>query len=135
MKQGTEITSVRKAGVWGAMLTAVLGLALWRAPGLNHWFNALSFDSLSLVRGSASVSEVVIVALDEESHSRLGQSPDRLWDRSLHAKLLDTLINRGARAVVFDVLFANEWPDSQVDDLFAKALQRATNKVILAASL
>src|SRR5207244_4115087 len=53
----------------------------------------------------------------------------------LHAKLLDTLIARGARAVVFDVVFADESPDPQVDVRFAEALQRAAGKVVLAGSV
>src|SRR2546425_4147783 len=106
---------VAKAGLWGAVLTALLGLALWCAPGVSHWLEAFSFDSLALVRASMPINEVVIVAMDEESHSHLRQSPDQLWDRSLHTRLVDTLIDRGTREVVFDVVFADAWPDPQVD--------------------
>jgi len=104
-------------------------------PGTSEWLKAFSLDSMFLVRGTVPVQEVVIVALDEESYRRLGQSPGRLWDRSLHAKLLDSLIARGARAVVFDVLFADEWPDPKVDTQFAETLQRAAGKAVLAAHL
>ena len=135
MSQAPETAALRKAGAWGAVLTALLGVALWVAPGVGEWLKALSFDALFLIRGSTAVPQVVIVALDEESHSRLGQPPDRLWDRSLHVKLLDTLIAHGARVVVFDVLFAEKWPDPQVDARFAEALKRAAGKAVLAASL
>src|SRR5205823_12558117 len=90
---------------------------------------------LSLVHGSAPVPEVMIVAMDEESYNRLGQSPDKLWDRSRHAQLVETLLGRGARAVVFDVFFSEEWPDPQADIRLAEALQRAAGKVVLGASL
>ncbi|PWU17576.1 MAG: hypothetical protein C5B50_11155, partial [Verrucomicrobia bacterium] len=124
-----------RAGLGGAGLSALLGLALWQCPGVGDWFNALSFDLLTLARGSRSVPEVVIVAMDEESHQRLGQPADKLWDRSLHARLVDTLMARGARVVVFDVVFADKWPDPAVDQAFAQALQRASGKVMLAAKL
>src|SRR5438128_11262342 len=111
MKAAPEL---RKAGAWGAALTALLGLVLWGAPAVSQWLKAVSFDSLSLARSPTAINEALILALDEESHRRLGQSPDRVWDRSLHARLLDTLIARGARAVVFEVFFADESPDSAV---------------------
>ncbi|HWX22159.1 MAG TPA: serine/threonine-protein kinase [Candidatus Binatia bacterium] len=125
---------MRKAAAWSALLCALLGLAAGVVPGLSEWFKAFSFDALSAARHADPVSEVMIVALDEESYSRLGQSPEHLWDRTLHARLLDTLIERGARAVVFDVFFAEPWSDSQVDELLAQALERAKGKVVLAAS-
>src|SRR5213593_2629540 len=134
LKPSPETESLRRAGIWGAGLSALFGIALWHIPGVSDWSKAFSFDALSAVRPSTLVSDVVIVAIDEESHTRLGQRPP-LWDRSLHTRLLDTLMARGARAVVFDILFAEEWPDPEVDVRLAEALQSATGKVVLAASL
>src|SRR5437879_8222427 len=105
MKPSAEL---RKAAAWGAVLCALLGLALWVTPGINSWLEGFSFDALSSARNSVPPHEVVIVAMDEASHNHLGQPPGQLWDRSLHAKLLDSLIGRGARAVVFDAIFADK---------------------------
>ena len=134
MKLAPENAALRRAGLWGALAAAILGLLCWMVPGPREWFNALSFDSYFLFHKTQPVPEVVIVAMDEESHRRLGQSQERLWDRALHAKLLDSLLARGAKAVVFDVLFADAWPESRVDDVFATALLRAKGKVVIAAS-
>lgn len=47
--------------------------------------------------------EIVIVAIDEKSLSELGRWP---WSRSTLAKLVDTLKEYGAKAVGFDIVFA-----------------------------
>src|SRR5262245_38533354 len=101
----------------------LLGLGLWVLPGLHAWFNAFSLDSLFLTRTPTPATDVLIVALDEDSHHRLGQLPDRLWDRALHAKLVETLVNKGARAIVFDIVFAEEWENFKVDVVFAEVLR------------
>ncbi len=50
-----------------------------------------------------SDSPVVIVDIDEASIARLGQWP---WPRSTMARLTDALGRDGARAIVFDIMFA-----------------------------
>jgi adenylate cyclase len=52
-------------------------------------------------------SETVIVAIDEKSLSELGRWP---WPRSILAKLVDVLKGYGAKAVGFDIVFAE--PDT-----------------------
>lgn len=128
-------STVRASAGWGAVLSGLLGLGVWLAPGLGDWLEALSFDALHVVAPAVRPADAAIVALDEESARRLGQSPDRLWDRALHARLVETLFERGARAVVFDILFADPWPDPTVDARFAGVLERAAGKVVLAASV
>src|SRR5262249_17832559 len=93
-----------------------------------------SYDLLCALRPGERISDVIIVSMDEESYQRLGQAPTQLWDRSLHAKLLETLLAQGARLVVFDILFADAWPDSRVDRRFAQTFAGARGKVVLAAS-
>ncbi len=69
-------------------------------------------------------SDVVIVAVDERSLQELGRFP--LWPRSYHARLVDSLVARGARVVAFDLLFAE--PDSlpaAVRALRAEEMSRA----------
>jgi CHASE2 domain-containing sensor protein len=141
VKRLREVNPVHKAGLSGALLCALLGLGLWDVARINEWGPArglewlkdFSFDAFSAARRTKPVDEVVIVALDEESYTRLGQSPDN-WDRALHARLLDALLARGARAVVFDVLFADQRPDHEADERLAEALGRAKGRAVLAAS-
>jgi adenylate cyclase len=53
------------------------------------------------------------------------------WPREVHALILDRLVRAGARAVVFDLLFAAETPD---DALFRDQLDRARDRVVLASN-
>lgn len=55
----------------------------------------------------ATGGEIVIAAVDEKSLSELGRWP---WPRSTHAELVDRLKEYGAKAVGFDIVFAE--PDA-----------------------
>ena len=79
-------------------------------------------------------SDVVVVSVDRESAERLNVSPhpDK-WPRSLHARLVETLTQRGARVIVFDLYFTE--PSSTAEDrALADAMSRTRN-VVLAAPL
>jgi adenylate cyclase len=79
-------------------------------------------------------SDVVVVSVDRGSAERLNVSPhpDK-WPRSLHARLVETLTKRGARAIVFDLYFTE--PSSATEDkAFADAMAQARN-VVLAGPL
>ena len=74
--------------------------------------------------------EVVVVSIEKESsdHLNLPNNPDK-WPRSLHARLVDNLVNEGAAAITFDVHFIE--PRSPEDDqLFAASLKKAGNVII-----
>ena len=113
----------------------------WREMGMDP-LQRFSFDVPFIVRPSAagslhalagparSTDEAVLLYMDEKSAQELGQPPGGPWSRSLHAKLLNWLVQDGARAVVFDVIFDREMPD---DATFAGALA-ANGKVFLGAS-
>ncbi len=74
--------------------------------------------------------EVVVVAIDKASADRLNvDDQPRKWPRSLHARLTDNLVNRGASVIVFD-LFFNESRSSDDDLLFARAIESAGNVVL-----
>lgn len=79
-------------------------------------------------------SDVVVVSVDKESARKLNISPhpDK-WPRSLHARLVEGLTQRGARVIVFDLYFA-ETSSATEDDALANAMGKARN-VVLAASL
>lgn len=143
MKHSPELAAARKAGIWGSALTTLLGLLFLVAGSFDEKYaggnlkplHYLSYDTLCLVRPSIAITNLVIVSMDEDSHQQLGQPHDRPWDRSLHAKLLDTLFARGARTVVFDIVFPEAGPDPQADAQLADAMRRATGKVIHGATL
>ncbi|MCP5207018.1 MAG: CHASE2 domain-containing protein [Hahellaceae bacterium] len=72
--------------------------------------------------------DIAIIAIDERSLSTLGQWP---WRRSVHAELLRQLQPEEAKAIVFDVIFAE--PDQlnpAADEAMAAAMQQAGNVFI-----
>src|SRR5210317_1579550 len=74
--------------------------------------------------------EVVVVSIEKESsdHLNLPNNPDK-WPRSLHARLVDNLVNEGAAAITFDVHFI-EPRNPEDDQLFAASIKKAGNVVI-----
>jgi adenylate cyclase len=77
---------------------------------------------------------VIIVGIDKVSadHLNLPEKAER-WPRSLDARLVDVLVQRGAAVIAFDILF--EEPRSpEEDSRFAAAMKNAQN-VILCRSI
>ncbi|MBI5772862.1 MAG: adenylate/guanylate cyclase domain-containing protein [Verrucomicrobia bacterium] len=116
---------------FGAILAAATGIVLLQPVGddLARW----SYDLPFLSRRSSRVEEAVIIYLDNDSHRDLNQPYNAPWDRALHARLLDKLKAAGARAVVFDIIFAEANTNAPASD---EALARAiadNGRVILAA--
>lgn len=88
-------------------------------------------DLLFTLRGPLPPSEkIVIVAIDEPSMAEFGRQWP--WPRSLHAQLIRKLNQAGARAIGFDILFA-EPSVSDEDQALARALQEAKNVVLASA--
>ena len=87
--------------LFGGLL--LLGLLLLLASdGLRRLDNVL-YDSLLRLYPSSAPDDIAIIAIDEASLAELGHWP---WPRATHARLLDQLQASQARALVFDVLFA-----------------------------
>jgi CHASE2 domain-containing sensor protein len=73
-------------------------------------------------------ADIVIVAIDENSLSKLGRWP---WSRRLHAALVDRLKADGARVIGLDLVFAEpDTADQPADAELAAAVQRAGNVVL-----
>lgn len=110
---------------------------------LRHW-EADTADFRLRLRGvTRDASPVVVVSIEESSFSLAERAPDAArrepvlarmgqpwpWDRRVFAAVLDQLARAGARAVVFDVVFAAE---TAGDPEFAAALAASPVPVILA---
>lgn len=115
----------------GITLTCVLGYALLTTV-LGQKFAQSSYDLLFPMRWIVKPTEVVMVYLDEASHTELGQPYHKPWDRALHAQLLRRLTADGAKAVVFDIVFYGASSNPQSDALLAEAIKE-NGSVILAA--
>jgi two-component system phosphate regulon sensor histidine kinase PhoR len=97
----------------------------WRAPGLNLY----AHDRLMQARGPIPPpNDIVIVAIDEASISRLGQFP---WPRALTARALDAISSAQPKAIGLDVVYSE--PTSSVDDAtLADSIKRTGNAVVAA---
>jgi len=73
-----------------------------------HFMELKALNLRMVSRGQLPTGgEIVIAAVDEKSLSELGRWP---WPRSTHAELVDKLKEYGAKAVGFDIVFAE--PDA-----------------------
>jgi adenylate cyclase len=114
-------------GLCGALLgLSTVGTTFETSLGLPWLFN---------VRGPiAPPPEVVVVAIDGRTGRQLGltASPQE-WPRSIHAQLLEALVQRGASVIVLDVFF--EKPKSLEDDLALAAAVAKADRVVLVEKL
>ncbi len=72
--------------------------------------------------------DLAIVAIDEDSLSKLGRWP---WSRRLHAALIDRLAQDGARAIGLDLIFSEPYTaDPPADALLAESIRKAGHVVL-----
>jgi diguanylate cyclase (GGDEF)-like protein len=91
----------------------------------------LLYDLLLNLQKNRISDEVVVVAIDDASLHDLGQWP---WSRRVHGQLLGRLTDMGAKAVAFDILFAEaQTTDSQADSLFAESIAHNGATVLVVA--
>ncbi len=120
-------TRRRAKAMWFVLIVA-LGAAAgmfawWRTPNLNLYAQ----DQLMRTRGDLSEpDDIIIVAIDEASISKLGQFP---WKRDLTASVLDKISAGQPKAIALDVLYS-EPTDETEDNQLAASIRRAGNVVI-----
>jgi adenylate cyclase len=110
-------------GAAGALFALTpLGLAFEETVGLTWLFK---------VRGPITPpSRVAVVGIDRASADALGLPPQpRKWPRSLHARLIDTLVQRGAAVIVFDIIL--DTPGNPVEDATLATSIRDAGRVVL----
>ncbi len=102
-----------------------------------------SFDYPQLMRDAPPPDEAVMVKLDDVSHQVLNQPHDAPWPREIHAELIRTLTDAGAKLIVFDIVFETPGaypgePDEEAkiaaDNALASAI-RDCNNVVLCGDL
>jgi adenylate cyclase len=118
------------ASVIGGLLAGFAGFCLHDFP-FGASLRRTSYDLSHILRGEIRPKEAVVILLDDESHTQLGQDPGTAWSRALHAKLVDRLTSSGAKAVVFDIVFNHANSDS-ADEQFSTAIRR-NGQIALAA--
>ena len=135
---------VQRTGGWikhwlqdliGAGLAIMVGLGALTVRPFSVWFEEWSYDLPYALRSDAAVDGLAVVSMDAASRTALGQGESGDWNRQLHANLLDRLVAKGARAVVFTSVFSEPSSTNSADQMFAQALRRARGKVVLAAGV
>ena len=111
-------------------LIPVLFLIFWEQVPAGRLADLGWRDFLYTMRENRAsrVKDILIVAIDEPSFQQIGQQWP--WPRSLHGKVVRSLKEAGAAAVVFDVLFLEPSRDAHEDQAFAQALEEAGNVVL-----
>ncbi len=84
------------------------------------------------IRGTIEAPpEVVIVTIDKKTADQLDVPREiSQWPRTMHARLIENLVRRGASAIVFDVAFIDTTTDEE-DKALASAIARAGRVVLL----
>ncbi|MGH8605102.1 MAG: CHASE2 domain-containing protein [Gammaproteobacteria bacterium] len=116
------------AGIATALSGAILGLTplgvgLEQGVGLRWLFQ---------LRGSIEAPpNVMIMGIDDQTGTILGLSTSpQEWPRSVHARLIERLVEQGASVIVFEFDFAG--PKLREDDLaFASAIADADRVVLM----
>ena len=114
-------------GLLAAILVIVLtylGLFANLLQRLEYW--ALDYR-FRLASKSVDTSEIVIIAINDESIQELGTWP---WPRSYHAKLIDILCQGNARVIGLDIIFSTS--TSEHDGQLAEAIKNAQNVIMVA---
>jgi adenylate cyclase len=117
----------------GMLLAVLLGLACLRYSFAEP-LTRLSYDLPFLWRAPLDTHEVALIYIDEYSAKQLNQPLDDVWNRALHAPLLDRLTADKARLVLYDIVFDQPARDPAADTAFAEAMRR-NGRVILGAAL
>ncbi len=117
---------------WVRTLAAGLAIGLAAAAGqvtgIGERTESIVYDLCHRLAPCPSPSEdIVIVAVDDESLSRLGRWP---WPRSYHSRLLEILSGEGARAVGLDIIMSDPSDDPAADRALADA-SRASGRTVL----
>lgn len=116
-----------------AVLIGLLGGAVYLSPQGTAIEEQFGLYWLFHLRGEKTApADVVVVAIDQASatHLELPLKPS-LWPRMLHAHLVDSLVQTGAKTVAFDLVFDRPGSNVHHDQQFATALERAGNVILV----
>jgi len=119
----------RSIGEWLSVLltcSLIAGAAtyfgwLWR-------IDLVIYDGLMSMSSRTADKDVVVVAIDDSSISRIGRWP---WPRAVHAELLNRLREAGSGPVALDVLFSEPALDDPAGDEALARAMREHGKVVL----
>lgn len=113
------------------IVTALCGAVFVVLPLSAQFEESVGLEWLFTMRGAIEPpAEAVLVAIDSTTGSdlELPKLP-RDWPRTIHAKLVDSLVARGAEVIVFDMDFSRT-KSAYEDAVFADAIIKAGRVVL-----
>jgi adenylate cyclase len=119
-------------GTLTGLCLAIAGTCFFYSPWGQNIEEALGLALLFQLRGlRQSPEKVIIINIDDSSSDKLKLPANfSKWPRTIHAALIDRLNEYGAKVIAFDVFFA-ENRDHHQDQLFAEAIRRAGNVILV----
>lgn len=121
--------------LWPFFLVIFVTAAFSLTPASMFLEENLGLRLLFWLRGPVEAPKNVVVAsIDENSAALLDlPDPDELsqWPRSVHAEVIDRLVELGAQVIAFDIAFNQTSADLEQDRALADSLARANNVVLL----
>ena len=116
-----------------ALLVGLLGVLANLTPLGLQIEEEFGLPWLFRLRGATPAPpEVVVVAIDKASSSRLGlPAMPSLWPRDVHARLINKLSCAGAKMIAFDLRFDTPGSTPQHDEALANAMVEAGNVLIV----
>lgn len=102
---------------WGVVVAALLILVGLSQSGMLASLDRRLGDWRLAIAPTQPTGNTVVVEIDSKSLSEIGIWP---WPRSLHAALLDRLMDAGVDEVAFDIDFSSasdDWGDAQFSTL------------------
>lgn len=128
MQRDLPVLKILRNDWLSAALILLLIALLTTQSGILGRVDNLLYDLGQRLHTRPPPADIVIVAIDENSLSKLGRWP---WSRRLHAALVDRLKDDGARVIGLDLVFAEpDTADQPADAELAAAVQRAGNVVL-----
>jgi adenylate cyclase len=119
-------------GLGVGFLVALVGVGLGLSRLGSEFEQNVGLGWLFSIRGPVSPPDnVVVVAIDGRTGEHLDlPAVPRDWPRSIHARLIDKLIEGGATTIVFDIFFGrNKSPED--DQVLVDAVRRAKRVVLV----
>jgi adenylate cyclase len=125
-----KIRRPAKALAFG-LIIALVGSLFGLSDMGNTFERSVGLSWLFKIRGTvAPPADVVVVSINGQTGDQLGlPSLPREWPRSIHARLVDELVRRGASSIIFDMQF--DKPKTPEDDRRFTTAVDASDRVVL----
>ena len=110
-----------------ALILLLITVIIYASNGFSRVDNLL-YDLGQKLHHQVAPDDVIIVAVDEDSLSRIGRWP---WPRKVHADLINRLKQEGAAVIGLDIIFSEpDLRDKDADRVLSDAIRQAGNVVL-----